>query len=497
MLQKSIIATKIKYQALAALFLPIVLPIICFSMLFQLMSQIEAMSIQEEQLSTFNSRAEREMILGVSAIGDYMTYAITGDQLQAEHGHKNLELARMNLEDMAKAAGDDPRLIKELTGFHEELETEFNAMSSLGTLKTKDTESLSTYTEVMHNIKMFKKFFRTAFTSNEHVSALMEENQGQLDLARQQQKRSNEGSKQLIISSLVFYIVLSLVTVLWLARTITRRLDVLVGNAHRLPLGLPLEERVSGVDELAYLDTVLHEADSYLREAKEARGLLMEMVAHDMRSPLMSAQIALELLGQQLTADASAGVQRQTTALRRNLSVVINLVDDLLTIDRLEAGALELDRKPCYVQHFVEDAIVSVSALAIAKGITLTETCPEDLIVNADHDRVVQVVTNLITNAIKFSPKGSTITVSAEKVNPYGRICVQDQGPGLPPGMEAKIFEKFQQVEKEHAKRGYGLGLTICKMLTELHGGTIRAHNMPEGGSRFCFSLPLGANAAD
>jgi two-component system sensor histidine kinase KdpD len=290
---------------------------------------------------------------------------------------------------------------------------------------------------------------------------------------------------------------LSLVTVLWLARTITRRLDVLVGNAHRLPLGLPLEERVSGVDELAYLDTVLHEADSYLREAKEARGLLMEMVAHDMRSPLMSAQIALELLGQQLTADASAGVQRQTDALRRNLSVVINLVDDLLTIDRLEAGALELDRKPCYVQHFVEDAIVSVSALAVAKGITLTETCPEDLVVNADHDRVVQVVTNLITNAIKFSPKGSTITVSAEKVNPYGRICVQDQGPGLPPGMEAKIFEKFQQVEKEHAKRGYGLGLTICKMLTELHGGTIRAHNMPEGGSRFCFSLPLGANAAD
>jgi two-component system sensor histidine kinase KdpD len=107
-----------------------------------------------------------------------------------------------------------------------------------------------------------------------------------------------------------------------------------------------------------------------------------------------------------------------------------------------------------------------------------------------DQDRIVQVLTNLITNAIKFSPKGSTITVTGEVADPFVRLCVTDQGPGLPPGMETRVFEKYQQVEKEHAKRGFGLGLTICKMLVELHGGTIRAQNLPEGGSRFCFSLP-------
>jgi len=490
MLHRNIIATKIKYQALAALFLPIVLPVLCLCMLFQLMSHFEAMSLEEKRLSTFNSLAEREMVLGVTALGGYLTYAVTGDRNHARQGHKILEQVRVNLDEMTKIAGDDPRLIRELKGFRDQMDTEFASMESLGTIKAGDAESMSAYTEVMHNIKMFRAFVRTAFASNEHVSALMEENQEQLDLARQQEARSNEVSKQWIIGFLIFDIILSLGTVLWLAQNITRRLDVLVDNAHRLPRGVALEQRVSGVDELAYLDTVLHEADSYLREAKEARGLLMEMVAHDMRSPLMAAQIALDLLAQ-LAPDAPDSTQRQTNAVRRNLSVVINLVDDLLTIDRLEAGALELDRKPCQVKEFVQDAIISVNALAVAKGITLAESCDADLKVLADHDRIVQVVTNLITNAIKFSPKGSTVSVSAEKANPYVRICVQDQGPGLPPGMEAKIFEKFQQVEKAHSKRGYGLGLTICKMLTELHGGTIRAQNLAQGGSKFCFSLPL------
>jgi len=119
---------------------------------------------------------------------------------------------------------------------------------------------------------------------------------------------------------------------------------------------------VSGNDELAYLDEVLHEAEGYLKESADQRSMIMEMVAHDMRSPLMSAQIALELLTQ-LSPPATDSAGRQALTLKRNLSLVINLVNDLLTIDRLEAGALELDRAPHAVTTMVDNAIISVGPL--------------------------------------------------------------------------------------------------------------------------------------
>ena len=203
----------------------------------------------------------------------------------------------------------------------------------------------------------------------------------------------------------------------------------------------------------------------------------------------MSAQIATEMLSQEAQS-APDSVRRNIMQVRRNLETVINLVNDLLTIDRLEAGQLILNTSNIELNPFLDGVIESVQAIAGAKEIRLQNLTEKEMYVSADKDRITQVLTNLIANAVKFSPKGSAISISSAEVNQFSQICVSDEGPGLPPGSEKKIFDKFNQVKREHAKAGYGLGLTICKMLVELHGGTISAQSLKEKGSKFCFSLP-------
>ncbi len=232
-----------------------------------------------------------------------------------------------------------------------------------------------------------------------------------------------------------------------------------------------------------------------ITERKQAERLqkeVVQMVSHDLRSPLMSIRGILELFDAGVGGDLDHECKKLLEIANRNSNLMLSLVNDILDIEKLEAGALQLDRKIVPVDEILNQSIETTTAIARQKGVVLEQRLSEQS-VYADKDRLVQVLVNLITNAIKFSDAGTTITLSAEsRDGRYLDFEVIDRGRGIPAYLLDSIFDRFKQVETGDAKygAGFGLGLAICKALVELHGGAIEVQSEVGKGSCFRFSIP-------
>jgi len=178
-----------------------------------------------------------------------------------------------------------------------------------------------------------------------------------------------------------------------------------------------------------------------------------------------------------------------------NSDRLIRMIDDLLDRTRIEAGQLELllgevDLRVCLI-----DAVEQLRPLAATRRQTLELLNPEgSLTVRADKDRLIQVVVNLVQNAIKFTSEEGLVTVQAELCDDgMARISVRDTGPGIPTEFIEQVFDSFFRIRQNRrgGPKGLGLGLSIVKTLVELHGGTVAAGNHPGGGAEFTFTVPL------
>jgi two-component system sensor histidine kinase KdpD len=169
-----------------------------------------------------------------------------------------------------------------------------------------------------------------------------------------------------------------------------------------------------------------------------------------------------------------------------------SLVNNLLDMARLQAGAVKLNRQWQPLEEVVGSAIKAMGQTISNHLVKVV--LPEHLsLLEFDTVLIERVLSNLLENAIKYTPPGSSITIGATpRDDDYVDIWVEDNGPGLPVGKEEEIFKKFERGMKESATPGVGLGLTICRAIVEAHGGTIRAENRRDGGARFTFSLPCG-----
>ena len=173
---------------------------------------------------------------------------------------------------------------------------------------------------------------------------------------------------------------------------------------------------------------------------------------------------------------------------------LIRLINEMLDIDRIESGNFALDRSRFDIAPLLEDAIDSVTPLAADKLIRFTRQI-ENLSMNADRERILRVVINLLHNAIKFSPTGSSILISAAQDNRRVMVSIRDSGPGIARDEIKRIFEPFQQLHPTDATTlgGTGLGLAICKGIVEAHGGLIGVRSGPDKGSLFWFSIDAGS----
>lgn len=222
------------------------------------------------------------------------------------------------------------------------------------------------------------------------------------------------------------------------------------------------------------------------------------MVSHDLRTPLNSVQGFLELLGAEAYGNLNEEGYDSLEITEASVKRLIALINDLLDLEKMESGMLELRIAKTNLKTILTSSIGSVISFAKQADVEVKISNDASLVLDADSDRLVQVVVNLLSNAIKFSPKGSQVSIDVEKMSDSVRVNIRDRGRGVPEKMRESIFERFKQVElnDERKKGGSGLGLAICKAIVERHGGKIGVEPGAEQvGSVFWFTLPLQAAA--
>lgn len=259
-------------------------------------------------------------------------------------------------------------------------------------------------------------------------------------------------------------------------------------NARVLSRLLPLERDKTDrflLTERARSDAALSNRDNFLG-----------IVSHDLRNLLGGIVMSAGMLSER-AADNEDGKQTlvATTRIQSYAAHMNRLIGDLVDVASIEAGKLALAPVPGDAAALIDEAVDTFQATASAKGISLqTEVAERPLPVELDHGRMLQVLANIISNAIKFTSEGGCIRVRGERAGDELRISVSDTGSGIPGSMLEAIFERFWQVGKDD-RRGVGLGLYISRSIVEAHGGRIWAESRLGEGSTFCFTLP-GASSA-
>lgn len=231
-------------------------------------------------------------------------------------------------------------------------------------------------------------------------------------------------------------------------------------------------------------------------ELEQLRQDLTAMVYHDLRGPLHTIQGSLTTLARLLANNNQASVLDLLQVGIRGTRQLSRMVESLLDIQRLEEGKAVLDVKPASLHNLLASAAQLVQPLAAESNQRLTFELVDDLPpVTCDADMILRVITNLMENAVKYTPLGGTIKLSAALNDGSVRISVADSGPGIPKHMQRQIFDKFSRVKYHDAPKGVGLGLAFCRLAVEAHGGQIWVESEPEQGSIFNFTIPAKAQA--
>ncbi|MBS1997274.1 MAG: HAMP domain-containing histidine kinase [Cyanobacteria bacterium SZAS LIN-2] len=291
-----------------------------------------------------------------------------------------------------------------------------------------------------------------------------------------------------VVAGIIANLLLSAIVIAVFARDLAARLKILTENARLLPLHKPLVSVVGGNDELSTVDQVLHNVNEQLTAARDYRSSLMQMMAHDLRSPLMACGASLQLLRRSDAGILDPNSNKQIDSIEGGMAKLVDLIDDLLVMESLEHSALVLNKSKVKIDQLIESAIDSIRYNASVKDITITVQAQSETL-EIDKLRISQVLLNLISNAIKFSPKGSTVKVEGTRVGDQFRISVTDSGVGIDEMAKKRIFEKFYQTAAGLEAGGSGIGLAIAKLIVEAHGGTISCDSQSGGGSVFWFTI--------
>lgn len=257
------------------------------------------------------------------------------------------------------------------------------------------------------------------------------------------------------------------------------------------------------LDERAGIDLDSRKSSTLLDEEKHSHGAakaalvtrdqFLAVVSHDLRNPLGSIALSAGLMRREL-AKGNADQEkllRWVGIIEKSSGNMDRLINDLLDIERMDNEKLEIRRSTGDICQLLAECKELFAPVASSKNFEmLVESCSDSLIAEFDHDRMLQVLSNLIGNALKFTPKGGKIGLSAKKVKVELEISVSDNGPGIPQEKLLKIFDRFSQLGTDD-RRGLGLGLFISKWIVEAHGGRIWVISEPKKGSTFSFTLPV------
>ncbi len=251
------------------------------------------------------------------------------------------------------------------------------------------------------------------------------------------------------------------------------------------------DENGQTVGMVAVLSDVTKQKELDLMKSK-----FVANVTHELRTPLVAIQKSISLLLSKTAGEVSSTQEEFLALAERNLKKLSRLIDDLLDLAKLEAGRMQVKPAPTAIGSVIKDAVMSLDAWANTKSIKIEDRVQDGLPnVNIDAQRIGQILSNLIGNAIKFTPHGGGIVVEAVSNNMKEiEVSVQDNGPGISKEDLDKVFDRFYQTGERSLTdiSGTGVGLSIAKEIAELHGGKIWAESEKKQGAKFIFTLPIG-----
>jgi len=253
----------------------------------------------------------------------------------------------------------------------------------------------------------------------------------------------------------------------------------------------------AGSAAIALSNSILHERTLELDRLKSE---FVAVVSHEIRTPLTVIKGVLELLTDDRhwqVDDKQSELLRMATA---NSERLLHLINDILDFSKLQSASLPMSFAPGLLPQVIRSSASNLSHLAGERGIQLGIEMPNDVpLVIMDEQRIGQVVTNLLSNALKFSPRGSTVTVTVRVTDQSLHVCVKDEGEGIAPKDMSRLFQKFSQLDSSTTRKagGTGLGLVITKGIVEAHGGRIWVESEVGQGSSFNFTLPLSGPGSE
>jgi len=286
----------------------------------------------------------------------------------------------------------------------------------------------------------------------------------------------------------------------FVAANLNRGLSELADSAQQIAGG-NLEARVliNGRDEVARAGAAFNEMAGQLQEAEAQRAELEKLrrdliawTSHDLRTPLTSIRAMIEALHDGVVTDPET-TQRYYRTMRSDIISLNTLLDDLFELAQLDAGGLVLELSSHSLRDLISDSLEGFQALAAQKNITLTGEIGENLDpVNLNAAKIGRVLSNLLSNALRYTPANGQVHVQATRTNAGAVVTVRDNGTGFEPEDLPRVFEQFYRGEqaRSRATGGAGLGLAIARGIVEAHNGRIWAENAPEGGAMVGFVLP-------
>jgi signal transduction histidine kinase len=300
----------------------------------------------------------------------------------------------------------------------------------------------------------------------------------------------NSVNQQLLLAVAAAGIVALLLSWL-LSRRILGPVEALTAAAGRMEKGdLSQRVEVKSHDEIGKLAHAFNSMTDGLSQLEESRRNMVTDVAHELRTPISNIRGYLEAMRDGVVKPDAAVI----ASLHEEAMLLTRLVEDLQELELAEAGKLKLVRQQVDPGEIVEKAVTASQAAAAEKEITLRTELPSELpTVDADPERIGQVLRNLLNNAITHTPAGGSVDVTAHTVGGEIEMSVRDTGPGISAEHLPHIFDRFYRADQSRARStgGAGLGLAIVKELVEMHGGHVRAESTPGHGAAFYFTLPV------
>ncbi len=395
-----------------------------------------------------------------------------------------IQNAKSELDQMKILCKDDPGLMRTV----QELERCANNMLAL--LEEFKQQSSDEIIGFAQKISMYRKFNAGVIELGVPMRRLLLEQSKVDTVVLDEEAKKRQAFESVLWGGVYANLFMAVLLAMFFFREIGARLKVVAENTKLLSMSKPLKNRLDGTDEIAKLDSVFHDMAKNLEEAARQKKEIMEMVSHDLKSPLTAVLGTLTLFEAGAFGDVTEKGKLRMQDMQADVSRLVVLINDLLDAEKLESGKLVLDLKPLEVERAIRQALLSVTPIAEKSEVTI-KYVPSEIIAIADESRLVQVLVNLLSNAVKFSDQESEVEILTGADGDHITIAVVDKGRGIAPEMQGKLFDRYKQVESEDATKrgGTGLGLYISKKLVTEMGGTITLQSRLDEGSTFTIKL--------